>query len=478
MTTQIVRLARRQAFALAAVLALVLGMIMFAPPAFAQDAEQETGQETFTVSNAELRWGVNAESAGKSNFYGHNFLMAGDAGAKLSGPNQSIDSGKWSRSAGNVRIEKSQGVLATWSDAVPSGNGSSGIEAVFGKGEGTVDFDKRQAIVQWKGTMSVVYYSGLSFFTITDPKLTVDGDSAKLEAILGGVESKQGSDLWNELPSAPGVVVADLSAKTFFSKKGGFSIKPLYEGVKYSGGGQVVNGDFGSFPAGFVDFVSKVGIGPYFYSTGGAADPLKVPSAMTVSWDSDDPTDAQGPGGSNSDKSVLGQVIDDTIEDILRAAGTDVSDTAAAWMDEAWKPLQPDAVNAAKAGAEAAAAAAGATGEVVSQVDSVFEEYYEEYYSAGAPITAGTVAATVASIPASTSRSAAAPASAPAAHSADQVTMQMAATSPLYGSDVVYAQTSASSEAGSSSGQWQWWVGAALLAIAAMLFFQTVRRNN
>lgn len=63
-------------------------------------------------------------------------------------------------------------------------------------------------------------------------------------------------------------------------------------------------------------------------------------------------------------------------------------------------------------------------------------------------------------------------------NSADQATVQMAATSPLYGSDVVYAQTSASSEAGSSSGQWQWWVGAALLAIAAVLFFQAVRRKD
>ena len=108
-----------------------------------------------------------------------------------------------------------------------------------------------------------------------------------------------------------------------------------------------------------------------------------------------------------------------------------------------------------------------------------FEEYFADYYTAGAPLTAGTVGGTVATIPASPSgpsSGGSSPAATPPL--VDQSTIPVAANTPLNGSDVVYAQTSGSQKAGNPTHQWQWWVGTALLALAAVLFYQTVRRKD
>lgn len=180
-----------------------------------------------------------------------------------------------------------------------------------------------------------------------------------------------------------------------------------------------------------------------------------------------------GSGDPSGSKGVIGEVLDDTVEDILRAAGTDISGTAEAWMDEAWKPLQPDAVNAAQAGAPAAA---GDAGDSTVVVEEEFAEQYEEFYAADAPMTAGTVGATLATISNPSPSGSAAPAAPASAPAALQTAAPVASNLPL--SEVAYAQTSASSETGNPTHQWQWWVGAALLALAAGLFYQTVRRKD
>ena len=492
MSKQTVRLARRQAFALAAVLALVLGMLMITPTAFAQENQDEDAPAgEMDLTNAEFRWGLNDESRTKGLAPGtFNYFSAGDVTDSLPGGYSNLEQDDWLASQGDVRIEKrgsnGKAALATWKgtqtdragqEIARSGSADSGLEIVFRGGEGSVDPATGEASISWKGTATVLYYSGYAVFTISDPVLSMDKAEAKVTATLGGYESSRtDTGLWEKISPPMDIVIADLdpSAINLDGDKG-FNVAPEYFDVSYAGGDQVNNEHYGSFPQSFVDFVDRAGIGPFFYSTGGAADGRKDPLDIAVSWDATDAVDVS----TSTSKGMLAQVIDDTIEDVLRAAGTDAADTAAAWMDEAWKPLQPDAVKAAQADAAAAnGAAAPDDGTGVSEVDAEFEGYYEEYYTAGAPITAGTVAATVGSIPASPSRSSAAPASPPANNSADQATVQMAATSPVYGADVVYAQTSASSEAGSSSSQWQWWVGVALLAIAAMLFFQTVRRKD
>lgn len=489
----------REAFAFTCALVLVLGLIAWAPAARAQEG---AGSAT-TVSGAEFRWGVNAESSTKGHAPGtFNFLYAGDVSPHITGPNTQIPPSAWSSEAGGVSIEKrrTDGTLAaaSWADTRTDRSGAdlqagahSGLEIVFANGEGTVDAEAGTANISWKGTSSIVYYSGFVYMTMSDPTLEVSDSSATITAELGGHETdREDSSVWKKIAPRR-VTIAELPRNCVeLGGEKGFSVSPDYLEVEYSDPSEDApqnrdDDNWGAFPTDFVTFASQTGSGPFWYSSGGSTDAMKVALPISVGWDSEDSADltevcgsATSGGGS---KGILGQVIDDTVEDILRAAGTDVSDTAAAWMDEAWKPAQPDAVKAAEAaqpGGDAGAAPA-ASGESDVVVDEEFAHEYEEYYSADAPMTAGTVGAVAASSPA-TSRggssgntSPVAPASAPAS---SQSTLPVAANLPL--TEVVYSNTSASSVAGNFLPQWQWWVGGVLLALAAGLLCQTVLRKD
>ena len=499
----------RRAFAAALALILALGVAAWAPTARAQEA----GGSATAVTGAELRWGVNAESSTRGHAPGSfNFLYAGDVSPHITGPNTTLPASAWSSKAGNVTIQKrsASGALATaaWADTQTDRSGAalkngshSGLEMVFGAGRGTVDAEAGTAKISWKGASSVVYYSGFVYMTISDPELVVTASSATITAELGGHKTdRENSSVWDKLTPRR-VTIADLPRNCVeLGGDKGFAVSPEYLGIKYSdptgAAPQKQTGDtWGSFPSEFVDFANDTGSGQFWYSSGGSADAMKVALPVSVGWASgdsgalkevcDSPTSGGGGGsGVGGSKGVLGQVVDDTVEDILRAAGTDVADTAAAWMDEAWKPAQPGAVKAAQAGGAPAADGAGDAGAVV--VDEEFTAQYDEQYSSTTPMTAGTVGAVVASTPSpgggssggSSGNAGVAPASvAPAsAVVADQATMPVAANLPL--TDVVYSSTSASSDAGNAFPQWQWWVGGVLLALAAGLFYQVFLRKD
>ncbi|AWH94778.1 hypothetical protein [Dietzia psychralcaliphila] len=486
----------RLATALALALALVLafGALMSAPSARAQGSALE-------LTDAEFRWGLTSQSSGPSHGPGLNFLSAGDSSSALAGSGATITEQTWRATSGDVRIEKRSAngatATATWAGTQTDQSGRpirdassskySGLEMVFGHGAGTVDAEAGTAEIEWKGTTSVLYYSGLVFLSVEDPVLTVTPTKAVVTATLGGRRSSQDNPDVSVPISSRTVVIADLSRnRVELGGERGFSVTPEYLGVSYSAKAgenpQSKDGAYwGSFPKEFVDFAADAGSGGFWYSTG-TSDNSKPALPIAVSWNSDEPEEMPNSGESGGSTGIVGQVFDDTVEQILRSAGDDVADTAAAWMDEAWKPLHPDAV---KAEQEGDGPVSTDTGDATSdnRVDEVFEGYHEEYYTAGGPVTAGTVAGTLASIPASSSGGASpggSPSASPSSPSsdADQGTVPVAANAPLYGSDVVYAQTSASQKAGNPTHQWQWWVGAALLALAAVLFYQTVRRKD
>lgn len=494
--------ARWQGSTLAAVLALVLGLLLGTPLARAQDGGANSVKE---VTGAEFRWGVNFESGTKGHAPGtFNFLYAGDVSRHIKGPNTAIPSSAWSSKAGDVTIQKraTDGSLAiaSWADTQTDRSGAalksgahSGVEMVFANGEGTVNPDSGTANITWKGTSSVVYYSGFVYMTVSDPQLEVTSSSAKLTAKLGGhTTDREDSSVWEKI-SPRRVTIAELPRDCVeLGGENGFAVSPAYLGVEYSdpdnAAPQKRQGDnWGSFPKEFVDFATETGSGPFWYSSGGASDPMKVALPVSVGWHSEgsdtlaevceSPTSG---GNSSGSKGILGQVIDDTVEGILRSAGADAADTAAAWMDEAWKPLQPGAVNDARAGGgDASTPAENVDGEPV--VDEEFATHFGDQYSADTPMTAGTVGAVSASSPptsgggASLGNSAPAPTSAPAS-AADQVTMPVAANLPL--AEVAYSNNSASSEAENPLPQWQWWVGGVLLALAAGLLYQVVPRKE
>lgn len=491
----------REALACACAFIIALGLIAWAPAARAQEG---SGSET-AVTGAEFRWGVNSESGTKGHAPGtFNFLYAGDASRHITGPNTVIPASAWSSKSGDVTVQKRSagGTLSTasWADTQTDRSGAalkagahSGLEMLFANGEGTVNADAGTAKITWDGTASIVYYSGFVYMTVSDPELVVTKSSAKITAKLGGHRTdREDSSLWEKITPRR-VTISELPRDCIeLGGDKGFAVSPDYLGVKYSDptgtAPQKQSGDtWGSFPAEFVDFANDTGSGQFWYSSGGTADALKIALPVSVGWDSGTSGDltevCDSPTSGGSTKGIVGEVIDDAIEDIIRSAGTDVSDTAAAWMDEAWKPAQPDAVSAAQAGGEpvdggraGADSADGAAGGEV--VDEEFAAHYGTQYSGGSPMTAGTVGAAVASAPApSTGSSGGAGAAAPSADgSAGQTTMPIAANLPL--TDVVYSNTSASSDAANPLPQWQWWVGGVLLALAAGLFYQIVLRKN
>lgn len=490
-------LSLRETAALAMALALVLGVVTGAPFARAEDTGEGTVQD---LENAEFRWAINKEAGTRAFAPGtFNLLSAGDISSAITGGGQKISEADWHDKSGNVRIEKRSSTsvkLAEWTDtqtdldgqAISSaGSAHSGLEAVFSNGTGSVDSEAGTADVSWKGTVSAVFYSGMSYFTISDPVLKVTSANAQVTATLGGFKSDMNnSDVWEEIPPQVGVVIADLPTECVdLSGTAGFSVSPDYLGVEYQSEAspQVATGEyFGSFPKGFVDFADKVGTGPYWYSSGGSADRNKPALPISIGWRSGDSASLKetcASPSSGGSEGIIGQVIDDAIEDIARAAGTDVSDTAAAWMDEAWKPLQPAGAKAVVGGGGTATSPGGdpvaAKGADLGTDSSIEDEYVAEYF-VDTPVTAGTVGAAVASAPASPGSSASTPAT--PSTLADQAMVPVAASSPLNGSDAVYAHTSASQKAGSLAHQWQWWAGAVLLALAAMLFYQTVRRKD
>ncbi|MCU1676259.1 MAG: hypothetical protein JWM93_1017 [Frankiales bacterium] len=255
----------------------------------------------FTVDDAQLRWGVNDESNNKAFAPGtFNFFSAG----KIPDPGRGgviLPPSSWKQSDGDVRIEKYldgawtpatyAGLKTTSAGAVMTGtNGPfSHHEVVISGGTGTVDPTAGRATIQWTGSFTVLYYSGYSFFYVTDPRLTVSGGVGTLTATLSGFgSSMDDTSVWKAIAPAAGVTLAQLGVVDL-TKDLGFSATPAYRGVAVSvpagQSPQVRSGSaWGSFPQSFVDYQVSSGSGAYWYSSGGSADAHKIAKPVTVSY--------------------------------------------------------------------------------------------------------------------------------------------------------------------------------------------------
>lgn len=256
----------------------------------------------FMVSDAQVRWGVNDESNNKAFAPGtYNFFSAG----KIANPgrgNVALPESGWRQADGHVTIEKFlngawtpatyRGLSRDSSDALmTTTNGPfSNHEVVISGGKGTVDPTKGNATIQWMGSFTVLYYSGYSFFYVTDPKLTVTGGTGTLTGTLSGYSSSmEDLEKWEAVPPVTNVVLADLGAVDL-AKDLGFSATPAYVGVNApAGAGQAPKTPensryWGSFPQSFVNYQTTSGTGAYWYSSGGAADAHKVAKPVTISY--------------------------------------------------------------------------------------------------------------------------------------------------------------------------------------------------
>jgi hypothetical protein len=249
------------------------------------------------VSGVTLAWSVNDESGGGAYFGGCNFLSAGVAGDTGKSRAWSEADGFWKASEGNARIEKptadSGWQATTWATKCQNAAGgtvgtaagsTSGNRVVITNGAGNVDLASGTASISWDGSFTAAFYGGLTYWSASDPKLTVAADGT---ATLTATASGYGADMndpnvWAQI-SPREVTLANFENVQL--SEDGFSLAPLYRGVENSTGNQSKAGaDWGSFPQDFVDFQVLTGQSSYWYSSGGAADPKKPANAVTVGW--------------------------------------------------------------------------------------------------------------------------------------------------------------------------------------------------
>lgn len=270
-----------------------------------------------TVDDAVFSWSVNDESTGGSYFGGCNFLVAGEAGdagmARIWTANddgtvyQTNEDGDFAD--GNVSIVKTNGKLSNFDTRCTDGDGvkvngninaesannHTGDSVQITNGTGTVDADKDNASIQWEGSWSFAYYGGMTYWTISDPKLEVkDG-----KGTITGTYSGYGADMddlsiWKKLDPREGNIVEIQKGEVDVTDEG-FEFTPDYLGVETAADGrnpQSPKSDeneswWGSMPQDWVDFNVETGQDSYWYTTAGAStsiQPRKKTNPLTVEY--------------------------------------------------------------------------------------------------------------------------------------------------------------------------------------------------
>ena len=263
------------------------------------------------VSDAVFSWGINAESGAGAYYPGScNFLSAGvsgDAGKADVWSKEDAEAKKlFSPEEGNVKILRPTadgGTLPiTWDNKcqTPEGervntyNGEtakrSGNFVEISGGKGTIDAETKSGTIEWEGSFTVVYYSGFTYWSVSNPKLEVKNGKGKITGTFSGYGADM-ADLskWEKLKPAEGTI-ADFGNNKVELDENGFTVTPDYEGVDSGQPDQNKEKDgWGSFPKSWVDYNVQTGQAQYWYSSGGAADPRKKPTALTVKYKAEEP---------------------------------------------------------------------------------------------------------------------------------------------------------------------------------------------
>ncbi|AXR74066.1 hypothetical protein DCC27_006865 [Auritidibacter sp. NML130574] len=241
------------------------------------------------VEGATFQWGVNDESTGRAPF-GHNLLIAGEV------PNINEGSTRGARTLSNEEFEQYfSGQEGNVSITGPDGEVNTvknryrpGSRVNIANGTGHVDPETNSGRIEWDGSFTVMFYSGMVYFTIHDPVLTLkDGHGAVTADMTGYGSAIDDFSKWEILERAEDVDIATFHNVSVDLSEDGVSVTPDYQGVAV---GNVATPqkregqNWGSFPQEFIDFVEATGLGAYWYSSGGAADPKKLPQAISVSY--------------------------------------------------------------------------------------------------------------------------------------------------------------------------------------------------
>jgi hypothetical protein len=264
------------------------------------------------LTDAELRWGINAESGTGSHLAGAcNFVMVGvpgttgDAGGSRLWSASDADLYRAAQGDVEILVPTADGrgerppTYATrcqdpQGDPVVRGTTTSGAEVVIDGGTGTRAQDG-SVDISWTGTFTVVFYGGLTYWWASDPHLVLDehGDGALTATVGGYGTSREDMTKWSRLTERE-VELATFDDGRFGATSGvlepewcGVDVRGLVEDQSLARVQGAACG--GSFPRSFVRFQQVTGQAPFWYSTTPeAGNAAKVPYPMTVSFDARD----------------------------------------------------------------------------------------------------------------------------------------------------------------------------------------------
>jgi hypothetical protein len=259
----------------------------------------QAAPEAGTITDAGFTWGLSGEAGGGAFFGGCNFLSAGTAGDTGSSRLWTEADGFYSTSAGNVTVVKPNAanelVQPTWATKcqTPAGAPVSAASTTsltqnavrFEGGSGAAAADGSLE-VEWSGSFTVAFYGGMTYWSASDPVLTLDPEgNGTLTATASGYGTSM-EDMTQWVPVAPQeIVLADITAATVDGD--GFTVTPDYLGVSVttSATAQTTTGaSWGSFPQSFIDFQALTGQSSYWYSSGGSRDAAKPASPLAVTY--------------------------------------------------------------------------------------------------------------------------------------------------------------------------------------------------
>jgi hypothetical protein len=336
-----------------------------------------------TLSNAQLIWGFNLETRGKSYYGACNFLMAGRPGADgNAGAAQEWEPGGWGQGlyhaeSGNAkainaagaavpfdrRCLDSSGQPVQYNAAKQSASTYTDTQIQLTGGTGWRDAESGQAHIEWQGTFTVVYYDGLTYFWVENPVLTIDAKgSATLSATGGGYGSPREGGAWGRHPDTAMVLATAPTTANANADEGaltsanGLTLKHAYAGrqINVPAGApdqRLVDSNApGAWPQSFVDFQGITGLHSYWYSSGSAIDYRKPPDPVYVSWDAASPVESpvvSAPGGGSTATSGWGGGL--ALPQAVAVSGQ--SQGGATGATDAGNPwgMRPDAVVAALA---------------------------------------------------------------------------------------------------------------------------------
>lgn len=263
---------------------------------WAADAAAAASADDAQVSGLALSWSINPESGAGAYSGGCNFLSAGVAGdTGVSRQWQEAD-GLYSASDGNVSISKpaadGSAQTPTWSTKCQDRQGDN-VTATNGKvtenrvtianGAGTVSADGRAAQLDWSGAFTVVFYGGMTYWSVEDISLTMTGGAGALTGTATGFESSmEDPSLWSKIEPTR-VTLATFTDGSLDTTGG--SISPQFGGVEVVSARGTQNREkdgWGSFPQDFIDFQDRTGQAQYWFTSGGAADGRKVAAPFTI----------------------------------------------------------------------------------------------------------------------------------------------------------------------------------------------------